>query len=224
MHSWILSVHAGQSCGRIVAKLPFHDPPVVSLNSTGCVVFLMRFPFPSSLFLFFRPFQSLLPPLFLPSACLLSVGANNVAAEPLTLANDGGRFMGKVPLRTVLIRSLNWRILSLTWVRELCGVLQDLSQHWTHLLIAKRNFLAKNCPTCSDLGSFSCFYQSWWVVGWDLMCRHCICQKRLSRLLQIVGFGFQVHWNQKVHEPIASTMLWFLLKISFVLLLESGGK
>ncbi len=65
-------------------------------------------------FCFFRPFPSLLPPLFLPLACLFSVDADNVAAGPLTLANDGGRFMWKVPLRTVSIRSLNWRILSLT--------------------------------------------------------------------------------------------------------------
>ncbi len=110
----------------------------------GCVVFLMRFPFPSSLFLFFHPFPSLLPPLFLPSACLLSVGADNVAAEPLTLANDGGRFMWKVPFRTVLIRSSNWRILLLTWVRELCAVSHNLSQHWTCLSIAKRKFVVEN--------------------------------------------------------------------------------
>ncbi len=164
----------------------------------GCVVFLTRLPFPSSLFCFFCPFQSLLPPLFLPSACLFSVDANNVAARPLTLANDGGRFMWKVSLRTVSIRSSNWSILLLTWVWELCAVLHNLSQCWTCLSIAKRNLAANIRLTWSDLGTSFCFYQSWWVVGWDLMCRHCLYQKRLSRLLQIVGFRFQVCWNWKV--------------------------
>ncbi len=107
MHIQIEAVHAGRSCGRIVAKLSFHDSLVVSLNLMGWVVFLTRFPFPSSLFQFFHPFPSLLPPLFLPLACLLSVDADNVAAKPLTLANDGGRFMWKFLLRTVSIRSSN---------------------------------------------------------------------------------------------------------------------
>ncbi len=70
-------------------------------------MFLTRFPFPSSLFCFFSPLPSLLPPLFLLSACLLSVDADGVAAKSLTLVNDGGRFMWKVLLRTVLISSLN---------------------------------------------------------------------------------------------------------------------
>ncbi len=65
----------------------------------------------------------------------------------------------------------------------------------------------KKIPTRSDLGSSSCFYQSWWLVGWDSMCRHCLHQKRLSRLLQIVGFGFQVRWNWKVCEQTASMFL-----------------
>ncbi len=112
-HIQILPVQAGRSCGRIVTKLSFHNSPVVSLNSTGCVEFLTRFPFPSSLFCFFRAFPSLLPSLFLSLACLLSVDADDVAAKPLILANDSGRFMWKVSLRTVSIRFLNWRILLL---------------------------------------------------------------------------------------------------------------
>ncbi len=190
----------------------------------GCVMFLTRFPFTLSLVLFCCPFLSSFPPLFLPLACLFSDGANNAAAWPLTLANDGGRFMWKVPLRTVSIRSLNWRILSLTWVWELCAVLHDLSQHWTCLSIAKRNLVAKklsNAIWSLKLFLFLPIMVSSWL-RFDMQTLS--LPKRLLRLLWIVGCGFQVYWNWKVHEPIASTMLWFCLKISFDLLLESGGR
>ncbi len=127
-HIQILSVHAGRLCGRKVTKLSFHDSLAVSLNSLGYVVFLRMFPFLSSLFRLLRhPLPSLPPPVFLLSAgCLLS--HDDAAAEPLTFLNAVGSVMWNVPFRTASIRSLNWRILLLTWVREFCASSHDFSQ------------------------------------------------------------------------------------------------
>ena len=78
------------------------------------------------------------PPWFLLSASLFATNA-----VLLTFVNVGGRTMWKVPLRTELITSLNWRHLLLTWLWEFLASSHDLSQYCTRWLMAISNFAAK---------------------------------------------------------------------------------
>jgi hypothetical protein len=141
-HILILSVQAGQSCKRIVAKFSFHNSLAITLNLSGCEVFFTMFPFPSLLFCFFLPLPSLPSPSFLSSGrCLLSVG---IVEIPWIFLNVFGSVMCNILLRTLSIRLLNLSTLLLTWDREFCASVHILSKCCTHLSTANSYFAEKN--------------------------------------------------------------------------------
>ncbi len=110
-HILTVLFHAVQSWGSCLAKLPFHDLPLVTLNSSGWKGFFTKLLF---LLLFLRFFFLSLPPLPLP-VLLLSFFS---MFEAMTFSKVDGSNMWNVPLRTLLTMSSNWRMGLLTWVLE----------------------------------------------------------------------------------------------------------